>query len=71
MTERFYLFSEWAWIHYTSDAEDGVGAPLGVAGEDLLNLGSSNVVGENLVTQMVGMKYKPNGHFGFLGHFNG
>ncbi len=40
------------------DAE--AGAPLGVAGQDIINLSSSNVAGNSLVTHNVGMKIKPN-----------
>lgn len=60
MTRRTYLFTEFSWIHWTDNAEDGI--PLGVAGQDLLNLSASNVEGNDLVTQNVGMKYKPSGH---------
>jgi len=33
--------------------------PLGVAGQDVLNLPVTNVAGNDLVTHNVGMKYKP------------
>jgi hypothetical protein len=57
LTDRFYVFTEAAWWHWTDDATDGL--PLGVAGQDLFNLSSTNVAGNDLVTQNVGMKFKP------------
>jgi len=60
VTNRTYLFTELSWTHWTDDAEDG--SALGVAGQDLLNLSASNVEGNDLVTQNVGLKYKPNRH---------
>ncbi|WP_246146240.1 hypothetical protein [Rubripirellula lacrimiformis] len=59
LTDTVYLFTENSWWHWASDAFDG--AALGVSGQDLLNLGASNVDGNNLVTHNVGMKYKPHG----------
>ncbi|MGB7328065.1 MAG: hypothetical protein WBD31_24530 [Rubripirellula sp.] len=60
-TKKTYAFTELSWRHWTDNAD--VGLPLGVAGEDLLNLAATNVAGNDLVTQNVGMKYKPNGNF--------
>lgn len=60
LTDRLYLFTENSWWHWTDDAN--VGAPLGVAGQDLLNLNATNIAGNNLVTQNVGLKLKPNRH---------
>ncbi len=57
VTDRSYLFTEVAWWHWTDDANPGV--PLGVAGQDLFNLPANNVVGNDLVTQNVGLKFKP------------
>ncbi len=57
---RFYLVGENIWWHWTDSANNGF--PLGVAGQDAFNLFSTNVAGNNLVTQSVGMKYKPSGH---------
>ena len=59
-TKRTYAFTEFSWTHWTDNAENGI--PLGVAGQDLLNLSASNVEGNDLVTQNVGMKYKPSSH---------
>jgi hypothetical protein len=58
ITQQAYLFTEFAWWHWTDDAE--VGLPLGVAGQDLFNLSSTNIAGNDLLTQNVGMKFKPN-----------
>ena len=53
----FYLFTEFAWWHWTDDASNGLA--LGVAGQDLFNLSSTDVVGNNLLTQDVGVKFAP------------
>lgn len=58
LTDRVYLFSELAWWHWTDAANNGL--PLGVAGQDLFNLPASDIAGNNLVTQNVGLKFKPN-----------
>ncbi len=57
LTDRLCVFTEAAWWHWTDDASTGL--PLGVAGQDLFNLSSTNVAGNDLVTQNVGMKFKP------------
>ena len=57
LTDSLYLFTEVAWWHWTDDAANG--AALGVAGQDLFNLSVSDVAGNNLVTQNVGVRYKP------------
>lgn len=56
VTERSYLFTELAWWHYTDDS--GAGLP-GIAGQDLFNLTSTGVAGQDIVTQSVGVKFKP------------
>jgi hypothetical protein len=53
------LITEFAWWHWV-DGADG-GAPIGVAGQDLFNLPFSDVKGNDLVTQNVGLKFKPSG----------
>ncbi len=58
VTDRIYLLTEVAWWHWTDDADSGM--PLGVAGQDLFNLPASDVDGNDLVTQNVGLKFKPN-----------
>ncbi len=60
LTKRTYLFTEVAWWHWTDDAS--AGAALGVAGQDLFNLSASDVDGNDLVTQNVGLRYKPRGN---------
>lgn len=57
LTESIYLLTEIAWWHWTDDANAGL--PLGVAGQDAFNLPASNVDGNDLVTQNVGLKFKP------------
>jgi hypothetical protein len=59
VTESLYLLTEFAWWHWTDSAEGGL--PLGVAGQDLFNLPANDVTDNDLVTQNVGMKYKPSG----------
>lgn len=58
LTERAYIFTECAWWHWTDDASGG--AALGVAGQDLFNLSANDVAGNDLLTQNVGFKLKPN-----------
>jgi hypothetical protein len=57
VTDNLYLFTEAAWWHWTDDAN--LGAVPGVAGQDLFNLSSINVDGNDLVTQNIGVKCKP------------
>jgi hypothetical protein len=57
LTERAYLFTEAAWWHWTDEARAGL--PLGVSGQDLFNFPSTGVEGNDLVTQNVGLKFKP------------
>lgn len=61
IAKQFYLVTGFAWWHWVDSADTGLG--LGVSGHDLFNFSSTNVQDNNLVTQNVGMKYKPNGHF--------
>ena len=63
LTQETYLFTEVAWWHWTSSAD--AGSALGVAGHDLFNLSASDVTGNDLVTQNIGMKYKPSRHAEF------
>ncbi len=60
LTPKTYVFTEVSWWHWVDDAANG--AALGVSGLDLLNLGASDVVGNDVVNQNVGLKYKPNGN---------
>ncbi len=60
LTDRIYAFSEFVWWHWTDSANNG--AALGVAGQDAFNLFSTNVAGNDLVTQSVGAKFKPSGN---------
>ncbi len=56
VTDRLYVLTELAWWHWTDGADNG--GPLGVAGQDLFNLPASDVAGNDLVTQNIGLKYK-------------
>jgi hypothetical protein len=58
LTDRVYAVTEAAWWHWTNSADSGLA--LGVAGQDLFNLSSTNVAGNDLVTQNVGLKFKAN-----------
>jgi|LakMenEpi03Aug12_release.lakeMendotaPanAssembly.Ray.scaffolds.fasta_scaffold00289_9 hypothetical protein len=51
-----YLLTEFNWWNYLSD---GTAFPLPVEGGDLFNFGSPGVVGNDLVTQAIGMRMKP------------
>ena len=50
----------WYWTDSASDAPPGL--PLGVAGHDPFNLFATDVTGNSLVTQNVGVKFKPSRH---------
>lgn len=60
LTDRIYAFTEAVWWHWTDSANNGLA--LGVAGQDAFNLFSTNVAGNDLVTQSVGVKFKPSGN---------
>ncbi len=57
LTNSIYLLTGLEWWHWTDSASNGL--PLGVAGQDLFNLSASDVTGNDLVSQNVGMKFKP------------
>ena len=59
LTDKVYLLTEAEWWHWVDSASAGI--PLGVAGQDLFNLSANNVTGNDLLTQNVGMKWKPSG----------
>jgi len=60
LTDRVYAVTEFVWWNWTRSAQ--VGLPLGVAGQDVFNLFSTNVTGNDLLTQSVGFKLKPSGN---------
>jgi hypothetical protein len=60
VSERLYAFTEFVWWHWTDSANTGLNA--GVSGQDVFNIYATDVTGNDLVTQSVGMKYKPSGH---------
>lgn len=59
LTEKAYVFTEFAWWHFVNDPNTPLIAGAGVAGQDLFDLPFSGVEGKNLVTQAVGVKVKP------------
>lgn len=63
LTDRVYAVTELVWWNWTRSAQAGL--PLGVAGQDPFNFSSTNVTGNDLVTQSVGLKYKPSGNSEF------
>ena len=58
LTDRIYAVTEAAWWHWTDDANPGIVA-AGVGGQDLFSMPFSGVDGNDLVTQNVGLKFKP------------
>lgn len=56
---NLYWLSELNWFHYMKAGNVGL---AGVEGGDLINLGSTGVAGNDIVTGAFGMKYKPSGH---------
>lgn len=52
----WYVLSELNWYHWT---RSGAGGVAGIEGGDLINLGSTGVAGNDIVTGAVGAKYKP------------
>jgi hypothetical protein len=55
----FYLFTEANWYHWLSNGNQ---FPAPVEGLDMFNLGSTSVVGHDIVTGAYGVKYKPSGN---------
>ncbi len=68
VTQKLYAFTELNWYNWASS---GNGPLNGVEGGDLFSLGSSNVTGNDIVTQGVGFKYKrkQNRELGFVYEF--
>ncbi len=56
LTDCWYPFIEANWFNWTSS---GNGALSGLEGNDLYNLGSQDVTGNDIVTMGWGVKYKP------------
>ena len=59
LTERWYLLSQLNWFHWY---ENGGILPLGFEGNDLFNLGSNSVEGNDIVTASIGGRYKFGGY---------
>lgn len=58
VTNSIYLLTEIAWWHWTDGADNGL--DIGFAGQDLFNLFAADATDLDLVTQNVGLKWKPN-----------
>jgi hypothetical protein len=57
LNSRWYVLTEFNWFNWMSG---GAGGVPGVEGLDIFNFGSTGVVGNDIVTQAIGLKYKPN-----------
>lgn len=55
---NLYLLAEINWYHYLKAGDGGL---PGIEGGDLINLGSTGVAGNDIVTGAFGVKYKPSG----------
>ena len=53
------MLGECNWYHWLAN---GGTTPANFEGMDLINLGSTEVKGNNLVTGALGVKYKPSGN---------
>ncbi len=60
LTDKVYALTEFNWFHWY---DSGNGPLNDLEGLDLFNLGSTNVDGNQILTQAVGLKYKPTKHF--------
>lgn len=60
VTDSLYVLAEANWYHWMRSGTNP--ALAGVEGVDLINLGSTGVAGNDIVTGAVGVKYKPNVH---------
>ena len=60
LTKRVYVLAECNWYHWIRSG--GQAALAGVEGGDLINLGSTGVAGNSIVTGAIGMKLKPLDH---------
>ncbi len=63
LNDWLYVFTENIWWHWTDSSDTGL--PLGVSGQDAFNFSSTNVANNDLVTQSVGAKLKPNANTEF------
>lgn len=55
LTRRIYALTQLNWFHWF---ESGTALPVNFEGNDLMNLGSTNVAGNNIVTASWGGRYK-------------
>lgn len=56
---NLYGFYEANWYHYLSSGTGGIN---GIEGGDLFNFGSTGVTGNDIITNALGVKYKPSGN---------
>lgn len=63
---KFYPLIELNWFHYTSSGNRGIPAAVGEA-DGHINVGTSGVTGDDLVTVAAGAKYKASNHLEFGG----
>lgn len=61
LPNKIYPLAGVNWFHWMKSAGNNIGAP--VNGLDLLNLPVGGVAGQNVVTGVVGLKWKPTGRF--------
>jgi hypothetical protein len=61
VADGWYLLSEINWFNWTDSGDNNTILPT-IEGGDLFNFGSTNVTGNDIVTQAFGMKYKRNAH---------
>lgn len=64
--DKFYPLVELNWFHYVSGGNWGIPSTVGEA-DGHINIGTSGVSGNDLVTVAVGAKYKPSNHLEFGG----
>jgi len=55
LTQRLYAMLQFNWFHWY---ESGTALPVNFEGNDLFNLGSTNVAGNDIVTMSFGPRYK-------------
>jgi hypothetical protein len=60
LPNHFYPLAGINWFHWMRSAN--VNAPIPATGLDLLNLPTGGVAGTNVVTGVIGAKWKPSGH---------
>lgn len=59
VNQKFYLLTELNWYSWFQGGNGGIPGATNVEGMDLINLGASDVAGNNIITMAWGVKYKP------------